>query len=64
MSKKLLAAVAAPFAASGAFAAAPAIVVTDVVSFIESLGTPIAAIGAAYLIIAYSIKGWKLMRGV
>ena len=65
MSKKVLVALSAPFAAAGAFAqTVPSIDVTAVTGFIDGLLAPIAAIGASYLIVAYAIKGWRLMRSV
>ena len=39
-----------------------AIDTTDIVSEIGGLATPIAAIGAAILLILVGIKGWKLIR--
>ncbi len=62
--KKMLAAVAAASASAGAFAATPTIDVSAVTAFIDGLITPIGLIGASYLIVAYAIKGWKLMRSV
>lgn len=35
---------------------------TEVVAAIAGLATPIAAIGAAVLLILVGIKGWKLIR--
>ena len=39
-----------------------AIDTTDIVSEIAGLAVPIAAIGAAILLILVGIKGWKLIR--
>jgi acetate kinase len=39
-----------------------AIDTTTTVAAIEGLATPIAAIGAAVLLILVGIKGWKLIR--
>ena len=39
-----------------------AIEVTEIVAEIKGLGVPIAAIGAAILLILVGIKGWKLIR--
>jgi hypothetical protein len=39
-----------------------AIDTTDIVSEISGLAAPIAAIGAAILLILVGIKGWKLIR--
>lgn len=64
MSKKLLAGLAAISASAGSFAAVTAPDVSAVVAYIEGLAAPVGLIGAAYLIISYSIKGWRLMRGV
>lgn len=64
MSKKLLAGLAAISASAGSFAAVTAPDVSPVVTYIEGLAAPIGLIGAAYLIVSYSIKGWRLMRGV
>ena len=38
--------------------------VADGVAFIESLLVPIGLLGAAFLIVAIAIKGWKIMRSV
>lgn len=50
----------------GALAAASvsnaAIDTTDIVSEISGLGTAVAAIGGAILLILVAIKGWKLIR--
>lgn len=35
---------------------------TDTVAAIAGLATPIAAIGAAVLLILVAVKGWKLIR--
>lgn len=35
---------------------------TDTVAAIQGLATPVAAIGAAILLILVGIKGWKLIR--
>lgn len=39
-----------------------AIDTTEIVSEISSLGTAVAAIGGAILLILVAIKGWKLIR--
>lgn len=39
-----------------------AIDTTDIVSEISGLGTAVAAIGSAILLILVAIKGWKLIR--
>ncbi len=39
-----------------------AIDTADTVAAIQGLATPIAAIGAAVLLILVAIKGWKLVR--
>lgn len=51
---------------AGALAAASvsnaAIDTTEIVSEISGLGTAVAAIGGAILLILVAIKGWKLIR--
>ena len=39
-----------------------AIETSEIVSEISGLATPIAAVGAAILLILVAIKGWKLIR--
>jgi len=48
--------------AATAVSANAAIDTADVVTEIQGLAAPIAAIGAATLIIMVGIKGWKLIR--
>lgn len=51
---------AAALAVAGASNAA--IDTTEIVTEISSLGTAVAAIGGAILLILVAIKGWKLIR--
>lgn len=62
--KASLAAISAMAAAGAANAAVAAPDVSVVVTYIESLAAPVGLIGAAYIVITYAIKGWRLMRSV
>lgn len=50
------------FALAAASASNAAIETTAIVSEISGLGTAVAAIGGAILLILVAIKGWKLIR--
>lgn len=50
------------FALASAGAANAAIDTTSIVTEISGLGTAVAAIGGAILLILVAIKGWKLIR--
>ena len=50
------------FALAAASASNAAIATTAIVSEISGLGTAVAAIGGAILLILVAIKGWKLIR--
>lgn len=51
-------------ALAAASASNAAIETTEIVSEISGLGTAVAAIGGAILMILVGIKGWKLIRRV
>jgi uncharacterized membrane protein YeaQ/YmgE (transglycosylase-associated protein family) len=59
---RFLPAVIGAVAVMAASASNATIDTTTTVAAIEGLATPIAAIGAAVLLILVGIKGWKLIR--
>ena len=64
MAKPAIAAITGMAMSAFAFADVQTPDASVVVSSLEALATPIAAVGGAYLGVRVGIRGWKILRGL
>ena len=64
MAKPSMAAITCMAMSAFAFADVQTPDASVVVSSLEALATPIAAVGGAYLGVRVGIRGWKILRGM